>query len=124
MAPAPRIVGKAQSGIEIGKAVGLTAQRSARIDGMPVISRSVLATIEVRQHPVRISGNGNTVVRGGWGAYRFVTQVNDVSAPLVTAQHVLTYNLPGQKTVMLSQLSQLAAEMDVTRAGQRNADAG
>ena len=54
------------------------------------------------------SGNGNTVIRGGWGAYRFVTQVNDVSAPLVTAQHVLAYNLPGQKTVMLSQLSQLA----------------
>jgi len=53
-------------------------------------------------------GNGNTVIRGGWGAYRFVTQVNDVSAPLVTAQHVLAYNLPGQKTVMLSQLSQLA----------------
>jgi len=53
-------------------------------------------------------GDGNTMFRGGWGAYRFVTQVNDVSAPLVTAQDVLTYNLPGQKTVMLSQLSQLA----------------
>ena len=53
-------------------------------------------------------GNGNTIVRGGWGAYRFVTQVNDVSAPLVTAQHVLAYNLPGAKTIMLSQLSQLA----------------
>ena len=53
-------------------------------------------------------GNGNTIVRGGWGAYRFVTQVNDVSAPLVTAQHVLGYNLPGQKNIMLSQLSQLA----------------
>jgi hypothetical protein len=48
-----------------------------------------------------VFGNGNTVARGGWGAYRFVTQVNDVSAPLVTAQHVQNYNLPGQKTVML-----------------------
>lgn len=55
-----------------------------------------------------VFGTGNTVVRGGWGAYRFVTQVNDVSPPLVTAQHVLGYNLPGQKTVMLSQLNQLA----------------
>ncbi|HYK34465.1 carboxypeptidase-like regulatory domain-containing protein [Alloacidobacterium sp.] len=55
-----------------------------------------------------VFGTGNTVLRGGWGAYRFVTQVNDVAAPLVTAQHVLGYNLPGQKTVMLSQLSQLA----------------
>lgn len=55
-----------------------------------------------------VFGTGNTVVRGGWGAYRFVTQVNDVAAPLETAQHVLGYNLPGAQTVMLSQLSQLA----------------
>ncbi len=53
-------------------------------------------------------GTGDTMVRGGWGAYRFVTQVNDVSAPLVTAQHVLGYNLPGGNTLMLSQLNQLA----------------
>ncbi len=53
-------------------------------------------------------GKGNTVIRGGWGSYRFVTQVNDVSAPLVTAQHVLTYNLPGQKTIRLPELSTLA----------------
>lgn len=55
-----------------------------------------------------VFGNGNTVVRGGWGSYRFVTQVNDVSAPLVTAQHVLGYNLPGSHTVQLSQLGDLA----------------
>jgi hypothetical protein len=53
-------------------------------------------------------GTGKTMVRGGWGAYRFVTQVNDVSAPLVTAQHVLGYNFPGSKTIMLSQLGNLA----------------
>jgi len=55
-----------------------------------------------------LKGNGNTMIRGGWGAYRFVTQVNDVGGELVTAQHVLGYNLPGQRNVMLSQLSQLA----------------
>jgi hypothetical protein len=55
-----------------------------------------------------LRGNGNTMVRGGWGAYRFVTQVNDVGAPLVTAQHVLGYNLPGGRTVSLSQLGKLA----------------
>ena len=55
-----------------------------------------------------LRGNGKTMFRGGWGAYRFVTQVNDVAAPLVTAQHVLGYNLPGRRNVMLSQLSQLA----------------
>jgi hypothetical protein len=53
-------------------------------------------------------GNGKTMVRGGWGSYRYVTQVNDVSAPLVTAQHVLGYNMPGSKTILLSQLNQLA----------------
>jgi len=55
-----------------------------------------------------LRGNGNTLIRGGWGAYRFVTQVNDVSAPLVTAQSVMTYNLPGAKSILLSQLGQLA----------------
>jgi len=55
-----------------------------------------------------LRGNGNTMVRGGWGAYRFVTQVNDVGAALVTAQHVLSYSLPSSKTLMLSQLNQLA----------------
>jgi len=55
-----------------------------------------------------VFGNGNTVVRGGWGAYRFVTQVNDVAGALETAQHVLSYNLPGPHSVMLSQLSSLA----------------
>jgi hypothetical protein len=54
-----------------------------------------------------VRGNGDTMVRGGWGAYRFVTQVNDVSPQLVTAQHVLGYNLPGSSTLALSQLSQL-----------------
>jgi hypothetical protein len=53
-------------------------------------------------------GTGNTMVRGGWGAYRFVTQVNDIASPLTTAQNVLGYNLPGAKTIMLSQLGQLA----------------
>ena len=69
-------------------------------------------------------GDGKTMFRGGWGAYRFVTQVNDVAAPLVTAQHVLAYNLPGAKTVMLSQLSQLAykpAAHPCAGAGHRRA---
>lgn len=55
-----------------------------------------------------VFGTGNTVVRGGWGSYRFVTQVNDVAAPLQTAQQVLTYNLPGAHTIMLSQLASQA----------------
>lgn len=55
-----------------------------------------------------LRGNGNTIIRGGWGSYRFVTQTNDVAAALTTAQHVLGYNLPGGKNVMLSEISKLA----------------
>ncbi len=42
-------------------------------------------------------GHGNTVVRGGWGVYRFVTQVNTVANGQAqgTAAHVLGYGLPG-----------------------------
>ena len=32
-------------------------------------------------------------LRGGWGVYRFVTQVNTVDSPLFTAQDVLGYNI-------------------------------
>ena len=55
-----------------------------------------------------VFGTGNTVVRGGWGAYRFVTQVNDVSAPLVTAQHVLSFSGLNGHSVQFKQLGQLA----------------
>jgi hypothetical protein len=55
-----------------------------------------------------LRGNGDTLVRGGWGAYRFVTQVNDVAPMLLTSQHVLGYSLPGGYNVMLSQLNKLA----------------
>ncbi|WP_182277628.1 carboxypeptidase regulatory-like domain-containing protein [Granulicella sp. 5B5] len=56
-----------------------------------------------------LQGNGNTVVRGGWGVYRFVGQYNDYAPALTTAQAVQTYNLPGSKSVLLSQISQLSA---------------
>ncbi len=54
-------------------------------------------------------GTGGTVIRGGWGAYRFSTQVNDVANSLVTSQHVLSYALPGQKSILLSQIGDLKA---------------
>jgi Carboxypeptidase regulatory-like domain len=52
-------------------------------------------------------GTGKTVLRGGWGVYRFAGQYNDYAAALTTAQDVVTYNLPGQKSVLLNQISQL-----------------
>jgi hypothetical protein len=55
-----------------------------------------------------VSGNGNTVVHGGWGVYRFAGQYNDYAPALTTAQAVKTYNLPSQHSVLLSQISKLA----------------
>ena len=54
-------------------------------------------------------GTGKTVIRGGWGVYRFAGQYNDYAAALTTAQDVVTYSLPGQKSVLLKQISSLAA---------------
>ncbi len=55
-----------------------------------------------------VFGTGKTVVRGGWGVYRFVTQVNTVDSPLFTAQNVLGYNLPGGYRLQLQNLQNLA----------------
>ncbi len=38
-------------------------------------------------------GNGRTVVRGGWGVYRYVTQTNTPGGALPTAQHMRAYSL-------------------------------
>ncbi len=54
-----------------------------------------------------VFGKGNTMVRGGWGVYRFVTQVNTVDSPLFTAQDVLGYNLPGGYRVQLQNIHNL-----------------
>ena len=55
-----------------------------------------------------LGGDGKTVVRGGWGVYRFTGQYNDYAAALTTAQAVKNYNLPGQKSVLLSQIGSLS----------------
>ena len=54
-------------------------------------------------------GTGKTVIRGGWGVYRFAGQYNDYAAALTTAQDVVTYDLPGQHSVLLKQIASLAA---------------
>lgn len=41
-----------------------------------------------------IFGTGKTVLRGGWGLYRWTDQYNDYSGALTTAANVLTYNTP------------------------------
>ncbi|MGB6826404.1 MAG: TonB-dependent receptor [Terracidiphilus sp.] len=55
-------------------------------------------------------GRGNTVVRGGWGAYRFVTQVNTIAngaTPEGTARDVQGYNLPGGHRVQMQNIQNL-----------------
>jgi hypothetical protein len=68
-----------------------------------------------------VFGNGNTVVRGGWGAYRFATQVNDVTGALTTAQHVLGYSQLGGTSVLLSQINKLKAPSTICNNGCQNA---
>jgi hypothetical protein len=50
-----------------------------------------------------IFGNGETVVRGGWGLYTFNDQVNDYSAPLALAQQSITSTLPNNTTLLFSE---------------------
>jgi hypothetical protein len=59
-------------------------------------------------------GTGKTVLRGGWGVYRFAGQYNDYAGALTTAQHVISYSLPGQKSVQLNQIASLAAPVCTT----------
>ncbi len=53
-------------------------------------------------------GTGNTVIRGGWGVYRFVTQVNTIQAALQSAQHVLGFPFSGGHRLQLQNIHNLA----------------
>jgi Carboxypeptidase regulatory-like domain len=57
-------------------------------------------------------GNGKTVLRGGWGAYRFNDQYNDYANALVQADSIQTYNLPGQTNVLLSQIPSIVPSVN------------
>ena len=43
-----------------------------------------------------VFGTGKTVVRGGWGRYRWNDQVNDYLGMLQTSQGLKTFNLQGE----------------------------
>jgi hypothetical protein len=60
-----------------------------------------------------ILGNGKTVVRGGWGAYRYSDQYNDSQGALQTAQDINIYGLPGQKAVWVGDLGSPAVQKTV-----------
>jgi len=68
-----------------------------------------------------IFGTGKTVVRGGWGRYRWNDQVNDYLGTLATSQGLLTYNLPSGNNILLSQVASLPAPVSgVTAPGAVN----
>jgi hypothetical protein len=49
-------------------------------------------------------GAGKTLIRGGWGMYRYSDQYNDYTGALSTAQSILGYSIPGSTNIMLSQI--------------------
>jgi len=51
-----------------------------------------------------VFGNGKTLLRGGWGIYRFTDQYNDYTSALTTAQGLLSYSRPGGTFLQLSQV--------------------
>jgi hypothetical protein len=56
-----------------------------------------------------IFGTGKSVIRGGWGLYRYSDQYNDYTGALTTAQSILGYGLPGNSNAFLSQLGHITA---------------
>ena len=56
-----------------------------------------------------IDGAGRTIVRGGWGEYRWNDQFNDYGGDLSTAQLMTTYNSTSGQSVTLSHLGQLGS---------------
>jgi Carboxypeptidase regulatory-like domain/TonB-dependent Receptor Plug Domain len=55
-----------------------------------------------------ILGNGKTLIRGGWGMYRFGDQ-NTYAPAVTTSDSVLTYTLPNNTSVLESQVPSIAA---------------
>ncbi|HCT60149.1 MAG TPA: hypothetical protein DGA22_04630 [Acidobacterium sp.] len=64
-----------------------------------------------------IFGNGKTLIRGGWGIFRFTNQPDTNS--VLTAQEVLGYNLPSGDSIFLSQVGQAGQQGGI--AGQGSA---
>jgi hypothetical protein len=57
-----------------------------------------------------VFGKGNTIVRGGWGVYRYVTQVNTIANGEAqgTAAHVLSYGQPGSTELQMQNIAHQA----------------
>ena len=60
-------------------------------------------------------GTGKTLLRGGWGMYRYSDQYNDYTGALSTAQSILGYSIPGSTNIMLNQVSSGAPQIVVPK---------
>jgi len=54
-------------------------------------------------------GNGKTVLRGGWGEYRWNDQYNDYAGPLGTSEQLQNYSTPSGDSVTFAQVGGLGA---------------
>jgi hypothetical protein len=60
-----------------------------------------------------VRGNGSTVVRGGWAAYRWNDQYNDYAGPLTTSLGVKTYNSNGGQAITLKEIGALGTSTNL-----------
>ncbi len=60
-----------------------------------------------------VRGNGSTVVRGGWAAYRWNDQYNDYAGPLTTSLGVKTYNSNSGQAITLREIGMLGSSGDL-----------
>jgi hypothetical protein len=56
-----------------------------------------------------VEGHSETVVRGGWGQYRWNDQYNDYGGDLSTSQLMATYNLSNGQSATLPQIGKLGS---------------
>jgi hypothetical protein len=71
-----------------------------------------------------IFGTGKTVLRGGWGMYRWNDQYNDFTNALAPGQGIVAYNLPGSHSVMMSEVGSIpipAAQWSPSQVGALSA---
>lgn len=61
-----------------------------------------------------IFGTGKTVLRGGWGMYRWNDQSGDYGGPQSTAQKMGTYTSPSGRSITMSEVSKIGAAGNVS----------
>ena len=68
-----------------------------------------------------LQGQGETVIRGGWGEYAWNDQYNDYGGPLSTSQNMLNYYSPGSQAIAFAQVPLQTPSGNSEPAGSINA---